>query len=179
MTLRAEEMRAHTPQFARQRSKREKEELGMDQENQSRREGPKELSGVKGGRGEPPKKIGAVDRQKEGEGEPVKRSQGRKRRPRQNRDQRDQPNKEERVQGDHKGSGKRKNQRDRRGPAPKSGSKGSSVESQIKGANGPRSEAVETLPEANPRGESVVSGETDSRSQSKGRKSISQGVTGS
>jgi len=35
---REEEMRTHTPQFARQRSKREKEELGRDRENQSQRE---------------------------------------------------------------------------------------------------------------------------------------------
>ena len=122
--------------------------------------------------------IGAVNRRETKESQRREIS-GTEAKRQQNRDQRDQPNKEERVQGDHKGSGKRKNQRDQRGPAPKSGSKGSCVESQIKGANGPRSEAVETLPEANQRGESVVSGETDSRSQSKGRKSISQGVTGS
>ena len=77
---------------------------------------------------------------------------------------------EERVQGDHSGAA---------ASARTKGSKGIKRRKPIKGANGPRSEAVETLPEANQRGESVVSGETDSRSQSKGRKSISQGVTGS
>ena len=123
-------------------------------------------------RGELPKKREAVGRQKMKMKESQRREiSGTEAKRQQNRDQRDQPNKEERVQGDHKGSGKRKNRGIEGG--------GSRVESQIKGANRPRSEAVETLPEANQRGESVVSGETDSKSQSKGRKSISQGVTGS
>ena len=112
---------------------KEKEELGRDRENQSRR-----------GRG-------AIDRQKRRRRRaPAKRSQGLKRKIR-DRLETKGTNTEERVQGDHKRSSVEAQE-----PKGIEGG-GSRVESQIKGANGPKSEAVETLPEANQRGESVVS----------------------
>ena len=145
----------------------------MDQGINSKRRKTKGAVGRQRGRGELPKK-GGRGRQSVVETEESQRREisGTEAKRQQNRDQKG-PTQQRRE-------GTRGSQRERQKQEPK-GSRGGgpSVEIQIKGANGPRSEAVETLPEANPRGESVVSGETDSRSQSKGRKSISQGVTGS
>ena len=114
-----------------------------------REERRKELSGGKGGHGELPKERG-LSTVKRDEEEPAEIS-GTGAKTRQNRDQRDQPNEEERVQGDRKGEA---------ASARTKGSKAGDQESKAnyRGSMDQEPEAMETLPEANQRGDCVVSG---------------------